>query len=133
MVSLEVYETVEGSGVGKAALLKSISVGRWVADLESGQRERLLPDFQMQQYSVSPNGRRAVFVPASETGRRGVWLAMLDGSAAPRQKTASFTSDQAMDNMEASQAAHSIEFRLNPAREQLCHARIRQVSLVQHT
>jgi hypothetical protein len=37
----------------------------WAADPQSGQRRRLLPDFQMEHYNVSYDGRRVVFVSAS--------------------------------------------------------------------
>jgi serine/threonine protein kinase/Tol biopolymer transport system component len=60
----------------------------WVADLESGQRQRLLPDFMMQHYSISPDGKRVVFVVTDEAGHSPVWLAALDGRSAPRRVTA---------------------------------------------
>ncbi|HEV8144900.1 MAG TPA: protein kinase [Bryobacteraceae bacterium] len=60
----------------------------WVTDLESGQRQRVLPEFQMWHYNVSPDGKRVVFSAPKETGRPGVWLATLDGRSAPRQLTA---------------------------------------------
>jgi eukaryotic-like serine/threonine-protein kinase len=63
--------------------------GLWTIDLESGQRQRLLPDFQMSHYNVSRDGKRIVFAAVKETGRPGVWLATLDGRSAPRQLTAS--------------------------------------------
>jgi len=57
----------------------------WVADLESGQRQRLLPDFLMQHYTVSRDGQRVVFVAADDAGRSPVWIAALDQGSAPRQ------------------------------------------------
>lgn len=60
----------------------------WVADLESGQRQRLLPDFLMQHYTVSPDGQRVVFVVADDAGRSPVWIAALDRGSAPRQLAA---------------------------------------------
>jgi serine/threonine protein kinase/Tol biopolymer transport system component len=74
----------------------------WVVDLESGQRQRLLSEFQIEHYDLASDGERIVFVPAprradtadarsgrgSDGGRQGVWLATLNGSAAPRQLTA---------------------------------------------
>ena len=60
----------------------------WVADLESGQRQRLLADFLMQHYAISADGQRVVFVVSDDTGRSPVWLAALDGRSAPRQVTA---------------------------------------------
>ena len=43
----------------------------WVADLESGQRRRLLPDFLMQHFAISADGRRVVFVASDDTLRCG--------------------------------------------------------------
>ena len=59
----------------------------WVADLESEQRRRLLPDFQMRHYSISADGRRVAFVASDEAGRTPVWLAPLDGPPAPQRLT----------------------------------------------
>lgn len=64
-----------------------ISGGLWVADLTSGQRQRLLPDFLMQHYSISADGQRVVFVAVDDTGRTPVWLAPLNGRTAPRRLT----------------------------------------------
>ena len=61
--------------------------GLWVADLESGQRRRVLPDFQMRHYTISADGQRVVFVAVDEAGRTPVWLAPLDGRSAPRRLT----------------------------------------------
>jgi serine/threonine protein kinase/Tol biopolymer transport system component len=59
----------------------------WVTDLETGQRQPLLPDFEMTHYSISGDGRRAVFVAVDEQGRTPVWIAALDGQTKPRQLT----------------------------------------------
>src|SRR5260370_40084550 len=61
----------------------------WVADLESGQRQRLLPDFLMRHYTISEEGERVVFVAADDGGRSPVWIAELNRRSAPRQVTAS--------------------------------------------
>ncbi len=61
--------------------------GLWVTDLDTAQRQRLLPDFQMQQYSISRDGRRVVFVAADEKGRSPAWVASLNGQTPPRQLT----------------------------------------------
>jgi WD40 repeat protein len=61
----------------------------WVADLESGQRQRLLPDFLMRHYTISADGQRVVFVVADDTGRNPVWVAALNRRSPPRQVTAS--------------------------------------------
>ena len=57
----------------------------WVSDLGSGQRARLLPDFEMEHYSISPDGRRIVFVMSDAAGHSPVWVAPLDGRSAPRK------------------------------------------------
>jgi serine/threonine protein kinase/Tol biopolymer transport system component len=57
----------------------------WVANLETGHQERLLPEFVMEHYSVSPDDKRIVFAGIDETGHSPVWLATLDGSTAPRR------------------------------------------------
>jgi Tol biopolymer transport system component len=61
--------------------------GLWAVDLDSGQRQRLLPDFQMLHYSVSADGQRVVFVAGDENGRTRVWLASVNGRTAPRRLT----------------------------------------------
>jgi len=60
----------------------------WVTDLTSGQRQPLLPEFKMQHYAISPDGRRVLFVAADEQGRSPVWLAALDGRTPPTKITA---------------------------------------------
>ena len=72
----------------KRAGARSIVNGElWVVDLESGQRERLLPDFLMRHYSVAPDGQQLVFVAADESGKYPVWLAPLNRRSAPRRIT----------------------------------------------
>jgi serine/threonine protein kinase len=78
----KVYYLVRGGGARNF-----ITGGLWATDLDSGQRQRLLPDFQMVHYSVSADGQRVVFVASDEDGRTPVWLAPLDGRTAPRRLT----------------------------------------------
>jgi serine/threonine protein kinase/Tol biopolymer transport system component len=74
----------------RAALGATIAYGDlWVIDLDTAQQHRLLPEFQMEHYSVSRDGQRVVFVSPKEIGHPGVWLAALDGSSAPRQLASS--------------------------------------------
>ena len=44
--------------------------GLWVADVETGRRQRLVPDFELTHYSISGDGQRVVFVAVDEQGRR---------------------------------------------------------------
>jgi serine/threonine protein kinase len=64
-----------------------ISGGLWLADLDTGARQRLLPDFLMQHYSISRDGRRVVFGAVDETGHTPLWLAPLDGQTPPKRLT----------------------------------------------
>lgn len=57
----------------------------WAANLDTGRASRLLPDFVMESYNVSRDGKNLVFLGIDETGRSVVWLAPLDGSAPPRR------------------------------------------------
>jgi eukaryotic-like serine/threonine-protein kinase len=59
----------------------------WVADLESGRRERVFPDRQLLHYSLSPDGRRIVFVTIDDQARSPIWVASLDDPKAARQIT----------------------------------------------
>lgn len=65
-----------------------IKGGLWATNLETGQAQRLLPDFQMQRYNISPDGQRVVFTAVDEHGHTPVWLASLNGQTQPRQLTA---------------------------------------------
>jgi dipeptidyl aminopeptidase/acylaminoacyl peptidase len=64
-----------------------VSGDLWVADVESGQRQRLLPDFLMRHYTISADGERVVFVVTDYTGRYPAWVAALNRRSPPRQVT----------------------------------------------
>jgi WD40-like Beta Propeller Repeat len=57
----------------------------WQVELDSGRRERLLPDFVMSHYAVSADGNRALFSVPSASGKFAIWIASLDRRFAPRQ------------------------------------------------
>jgi len=57
----------------------------WVADLKTSKRERLLPDFLMEHYSVAADDKRVVFVRIDDSGHSAIWIASLDGSVPPRR------------------------------------------------
>ena len=79
----KLYYLLRAGGAGSI-----ISGELWVADLESGQRQRLLPDYLMRHYTISADGQRLVFVVSNEAGRYPVWLATLDRRSPPRQVSA---------------------------------------------
>ena len=54
----------------------------WTADLQTGKKQRLLPDFLMEHYNVSPDGKRVIFINARDT--RHLWIGTTDGSSPPR-------------------------------------------------
>jgi eukaryotic-like serine/threonine-protein kinase len=57
----------------------------WVTELETGKRQRLLPDFLMEHYDVSPDGRQVIFITADDSGRAPLWIGAIDGSSSPRR------------------------------------------------
>jgi Tol biopolymer transport system component len=57
-----------------------------VTSLESGAREQLLPGHSMAHFDLSADDSLIVFASGSDdAARRGIWLAPLDRSAAPRR------------------------------------------------
>jgi eukaryotic-like serine/threonine-protein kinase len=83
----KVYYLVRGGGARNFT-----TGGLWVADLASGQRQRLLADFQMRFYDISADSQRVLFVASDDEGRTRVWLAALDSRSAPRRLTDSLDS-----------------------------------------
>jgi eukaryotic-like serine/threonine-protein kinase len=55
----------------------------WNIDLQSGKKQRLLPDLMMENYSVSPDGKQIVFINADNPGRT-LWIGSTDGSSPTR-------------------------------------------------
>ena len=53
----------------------------WFTDVESGKRDRLLPDYLMEHYAVSGDGTRVLFINIDDEGRSGIWVAQLDGGS----------------------------------------------------
>jgi Tol biopolymer transport system component len=59
----------------------------WAVDLPAGARERLLPEFLVEHYSLAPDGKSIVFIALDDAGHSPVWIAPLDGSSPPRRLT----------------------------------------------
>jgi serine/threonine protein kinase/Tol biopolymer transport system component len=59
--------------------------GLWEADLASGRSERLLPDFELSSYDISPDGKRIVFTAVDKQEHSRIWLASLDSRSPPKQ------------------------------------------------
>jgi eukaryotic-like serine/threonine-protein kinase len=66
----------------------------WVADLETGQSERLLPNFMITGYSISHDGKEVVFSAKDEEDRQHLWLASLDLRFPPRRFSSPASEDQ---------------------------------------
>jgi eukaryotic-like serine/threonine-protein kinase len=57
----------------------------WMANLESGHSEPLLPGLAVTSYDVSSDGQRVVFSAIDASGKSHVWLAPTDRRTPPRQ------------------------------------------------
>jgi eukaryotic-like serine/threonine-protein kinase len=59
----------------------------WTIDLSTAKKERLLADFLMVRYAVSPDGKQVAFISADASGHQPLWIGTTDGSSAPRRLT----------------------------------------------
>ena len=66
----------------------------WLADLETGRRERLLPNTLVSDYDVSPDGAEVVFSAADAENRSHLWLASLNFGFPPRQFVSPVNEDE---------------------------------------
>jgi Tol biopolymer transport system component len=57
----------------------------WVAQLDSGRAERLLPDLEVTSYDVSADGVEIALAALDAGGKSHLWLAPLDRRRPPRQ------------------------------------------------
>lgn len=56
----------------------------WTVDLQTGKKQRLLPDLMMEYYNVSPDGKQVVFISADNPGRN-LWIGSTDGGSPARR------------------------------------------------
>lgn len=55
---------------------RSFSIGElWATDLETGRNDRVLPEFLVRAFHISPDGRLVVFDAFDETDRSRIWIA----------------------------------------------------------
>jgi eukaryotic-like serine/threonine-protein kinase len=64
---------------------KLLSGELWLADLNSGHKEQLVPGISIARYSVSPDGKTVAFTRADSDSHSGIWIWSLDRHASPRQ------------------------------------------------
>jgi Tol biopolymer transport system component len=57
----------------------------WVADVDSGRNQLLLPGIAVTGYDLSKDGKRVVFSAADSRGKSWLWMAPTDHSDVPRQ------------------------------------------------
>jgi Tol biopolymer transport system component len=57
----------------------------WVTDIGSSQRQRLFPDFVIEDYALSADGTRVVFSALAERGPSPLWIGSVDGSVPPQR------------------------------------------------
>ncbi len=56
----------------------------WSVELDTGQKERLLPGVVINDFAVSPDGKQIAFQRTDAPSQFGIWLWSLDRSSAPR-------------------------------------------------
>ena len=59
----------------------------WKTDLGSGEQDRMLPGYPMQEYSVSRDGKWVAFSRPDDKGRSHIWIAPTNHRSSPRQIT----------------------------------------------
>jgi len=59
----------------------------WMADLESGRTESVLPGILVSDFDLAPDGKRVAFASLNEQANSRVWIAALDHHTPPQQVT----------------------------------------------
>jgi eukaryotic-like serine/threonine-protein kinase len=80
----------------------------WVADLESGHDEALLPGFAVTSYDLSPDGRHVVFSAIDVDDKSHIWLAPTDRRSPPRQ-VPNVEGDMPVFGLQGELVVHSVE------------------------
>jgi len=57
----------------------------WMAETDTGRRQRLMPGIKVRNYDVSPDGKKVVYVSQDAEGKSRLWIASLDRRFPPRQ------------------------------------------------
>jgi eukaryotic-like serine/threonine-protein kinase len=55
----------------------------WVREVASGKAERVLPDYSMNEFAVSVDGKQVAFTMADESGKSGLWVAPTNHRSSP--------------------------------------------------
>lgn len=65
----------------------------WVREIDTGNTERVLPGYSMDDYSVSRDEKQVAFANADESGRYSLWVASTDHRSSPRHIVSSGSDD----------------------------------------
>ena len=90
----KLYYLVRRESVSDLMSAYLVSGELWVANLETGQNERLLHDFLVTGYSISHDGTEIVFSAKDKENRQHLWLASLDFRFPPRRFSSPANEDQ---------------------------------------
>jgi DNA-binding winged helix-turn-helix (wHTH) protein/Tol biopolymer transport system component len=71
--------------VSKRSSEWTVSKELWIADLDSGHTEAVLPGVLMNEFDVSSDGKRVVFEAQDGQGEWHAWVAPLDRHAPPKE------------------------------------------------
>ena len=59
----------------------------WSVDVNTGQKERVLPGYLISHYRISPDGKQVLFTSVGNVTGDGIWIADLDRRGSPHQLT----------------------------------------------
>ena len=85
----------------------------WAAELSSGRSERVLPDFLVQNYQASRDGRNVVVQRLEPSGNSSIWVAAIDRSGPPRKLTTDEAADEQNPFFGASGDIYFVQRSLN--------------------
>jgi len=66
----------------------------WAVELSSGRNERVFPDFLIENYHLSRDGKNAVVERFEPSGHSSIWVAVIDRSRPPRKLTPDGEADE---------------------------------------
>lgn len=90
----KLYYLVRHESVSDQISTLLVSGELWVADLETGRNERLLPNFLVTSYSISHDGTEIIFSSKDQENHPHLWLASLNFGFPPRQFSSPENEDQ---------------------------------------
>jgi serine/threonine protein kinase len=68
----------------------------WARDLASGATDKVLPDYSIQAYAISPGGKKLAFVMFDQSGRSSLWIAPTSRRSSPVHISSAAVEDSPM-------------------------------------